>query len=273
MSYGDTLLATGERVVYRGKQHWFVLVWNARFALLGLLIAVVLFFLGGGLAPDGVSGGLRTLLGWVTLILVVGGLIWTVWSFFRWQSQEYLLTNRRVIQAEGVINKKATDSSLEKINDAVLTQNWIGRVFGFGDLEVLTASDIGVDQLRMLVDATDFKKAMLEAKYDHERELAGPDAEPAAPRRDCRVDRPGDARSGGPGARHRPRPPPPRRPRSAMSSEDVTATLSRPGRPARPGRDQRRRVRGEEGRAARPAVSLEPGRPGTIRGSRSRAMR
>ena len=235
MSYGDTLLATGERVVYRGKQHWFVLVWNARFALLGLLIAVVLFFLGGGLAPDGISGGLRTLLGWITLILVVGGLIWTVWSFFRWQSQEYVLTNRRVIQAEGVINKKATDSSLEKINDAVLTQNWIGRVFGFGDLEVLTASDIGVDQLRMLVDAT------------------------------------GHARSGDHGARTD------RSRRRACSERDVVGGRDRDaqqaGRPARPRRDQRRRLRGEEGRAARPAVSLEPGRPGTIRGSRSRAMR
>ena len=94
--------------------------------MLGLLIAVVLVFLGGGLAPDGISGGLRTLLGWITLILVVGGLIWTVWSFFRWQSQEYLVTNRRVIQVEGVINKQATDSSLEKINDAVLNQNCSG---------------------------------------------------------------------------------------------------------------------------------------------------
>ena len=226
MSYGDTLLATGERVVYRGKQHWFVLVWNARFALLGLLIAVVLFFLGGGLAPDGISGGLRTLLGWVTLILVVGGLIWTVWSFFRWQSQEYLLTNRRVIQAEGVINKKATDSSLEKINDAVLTQNWIGRVFGFGDLEVLTASDIGVDQLRMLVDATDFKKAMLEAKYDHERELSAPMPSPplragAAATTDPGM--PAPAASAPAPTAAAPAAPAP----SAMSSEDVTATLSR----------------------------------------------
>ena len=174
MSYADSLMATGERVLYRAKQHWFVLVWNARFALLGILLALVLQFFSGGMSADGISGAIRGLLQWITLILLVGGLIWIVWSVFRWQSQEFVLTNRRVIQAEGVINKKATDSSLEKINDAVLTQNWIGRVFGFGDLEVLTASDIGVDQLRMLVDATAFKKAMLEAKYDHERELAAP---------------------------------------------------------------------------------------------------
>ncbi len=162
-------------------------------------------------------------------------MIWIVWSVFRWQSQEFVLTNRRVIQAEGVINKKATDSSLEKINDAVLTQNWIGRVFGFGDLEVLTASDIGVDQLRMLVDATAFKKAMLEAKYDHERELAAP--MPSPPLRAGGTGS-GDASGGsatapaaaaasagvpasGTGAAVAPPAP------SAMSPEDVTATLDR----------------------------------------------
>ena len=221
MSYADGLLSTGEHVVHRERQHWFVLVWNARYALLGLLAAVVLFFLGGGLPGDGIGGGIRTLLGWLTLALVVGGLIWTIWSVFRWQSQEYVITNRRVIQAEGVINKKATDSSLEKINDAVLTQNWIGRIFGFGNLDVLTASDIGVDRLRMLVDATDFKKAMLEAKYNHERELNAP--MPGPP---LRVATPGEP-SPGPAPAPPTAPPAAAPPASAMSADDVTATLGR----------------------------------------------
>lgn len=223
MSYGDTLLATGERVLHRAKQHWFVLVWNARFALLGVLLALVLQFFSGGMSADGFSGAIRGLLQWVTLILLVGGLIWTVWSVFRWQSQEFILTNRRVIQAEGVINKKATDSSLEKINDAVLTQNWIGRVFGFGDLEVLTASDIGVDQLRMLVDATDFKKAMLEAKYDHERELAAP--MPSPPLRAGAT--PASDASAATLAAPPPVPATPAPTPSATDPEDVTDTLSR----------------------------------------------
>ena len=231
MSYADGLLSTGEHVVHRERQHWFVLVWNARYALLGLLAAVVLFFLGGTLPGDGIGGGMRTLLGWLTLGLVVGGLIWTIWSVFRWQSQEYVITNRRVIQAEGVINKKATDSSLEKINDAVLTQNWIGRIFGFGDLDVLTASDIGVDRLRMLVDATDFKKAMLDAKYNYERELNAPmpgpplrvgtPVEPAVAPAAASQSAPTQA------AAAQPAPAPAGPPASAMSPDDVTATLGR----------------------------------------------
>ena len=41
-----------------------------------------------------------------------------------------------------MLNKTSTDSSLEKINDARLNQSVFGRIFGFGDLEILTASDI-----------------------------------------------------------------------------------------------------------------------------------
>ena len=72
------------------------------------------------------------------------------------------------------MNKKTTDSSLEKINDAVLTESMFGRMFGFGDLDVLTASEEGIERLRMLRDAKDFKKAMIEAKHELEVEVARP---------------------------------------------------------------------------------------------------
>ena len=34
MSYADTLLASGERIVRNAHQHWFILVWRARWAVL-----------------------------------------------------------------------------------------------------------------------------------------------------------------------------------------------------------------------------------------------
>ena len=170
MAYVDSLLATGEWIVRRERQHWFVLVYNARWALLGLLLGIVLGVLqAAGSLPSGFFG---TLLSWVTVILLFGGAIWALWSVLRWQNQEFVVTSRRIIAAEGVINKKATDSSLEKINDAVLAQSLFGRLFGFGDLDVLTASEAGIERLRMLVNAADFNKAMLDAKYQLERELA-----------------------------------------------------------------------------------------------------
>jgi len=78
-----------------------------------------------------------------------------------------------------------------------------------------------VDRLRMLVDATDFKKAMLEAKYNHERELNAP--MPGPP---LRVATPGEP-SPGPAPAPPTAPPAAAPPASAMSADDVTATLGR----------------------------------------------
>ena len=176
MGYADTLLASGERIIRIAHQHWFILVWRARWAVFGLLIAVLLTIL-RLVNPDG-SGLLWDLLGWAAVILVVIGIASFVWGALSFRSQEYVITSRRLIHTEGVINKKASDSSLEKINDAILVESVFGRMFGFGNLEVLTASESGIEQLRMLRDAKDFKIAMIEAKHELELELTRPTMPP-----------------------------------------------------------------------------------------------
>ena len=174
MSYADQLLASGERILRREHQHWFVLVWTARLAVIGLILGVVLLILRGFMTPDLANGVVGQAAGILTLLLVVVGLIALGWTYLRYRNEEYVITSRRILHAEGVINKKSSDSSLEKINDAVLSQSLFGRIFGFGDLDVLTASESGIERLRMLVDALEFKKAMLEAKHELELELTRP---------------------------------------------------------------------------------------------------
>jgi hypothetical protein len=171
MSYADGLLSTGERILYRNKQHPFIFIWGARWTILAVVIAVVLFWFGGLLDPSGISGGLRTLLGWITLVLFLGGIGVFAWTALHYVNQEYVLTNRRVIQVEGVLNRTATDSSLEKINDAMLSQSVFGRMFDFGDLTVLTASESGIDKMRMLRSPVVYKKKMLDAKHDYEVDM------------------------------------------------------------------------------------------------------
>ena len=175
MGYADTLLASGERIVRRAHQHWFMLVWNGRYAIFALLIGLI------GLVIRAVNGGtgvLFDILSWVTFILFLIGILSFVWGILKFQNEEYIITSRRIIHAEGVINKRATDSSLEKINDAILSESIFGRIFGFGDLDVLTASESGIERLRMLKDAKSFKKAMLEAKHELEIEITRPTMPP-----------------------------------------------------------------------------------------------
>ena len=176
MGYTESLLASGERVVRSAHQHWFILIWRARWAVFGLLIALVMTIL--RLINKDTSGFLWTILGWASLILVAFGILNLVWGALTYRAEEYVISSRRLIHVQGVINKKASDSSLEKINDAILVESIFGRIFGFGNLEVLTASESGIEKLQMLRDAKEFKKAMLEAKHDLEIELTRPTMAP-----------------------------------------------------------------------------------------------
>jgi hypothetical protein len=217
MAYLDNLLASGEQPLKREHQHWFVVVADARYAIFAFIGALLLLILSGVIGSDSGSQGLRQIIGFVVLALVVGGLLYLGWQILRWQNEEFVVTSRRVLQTEGVINKRVVDSSLEKINDAVLSQSLFGRMFGFGDLDILTASESGISRLRMLRQADDFKRAMLESKHELELELSG--ARPM----------PGPAiRSSAPPSAGAPSPSPSAATPApaSMSADDVTRTLA-----------------------------------------------
>jgi hypothetical protein len=173
VSYLENVLATGESVLRREHQHPFVLVRNAVAAFLAWVIAVLILLVVSNLGTDGIAGFIRTIGGYAVLILIIGGVVWFFWQILVWQNEEYVVTSRRVLQTGGVLNKQVTDSSLEKINDAILRVSVFGRMLGFGDLEILTASEAGISHLRMLREPDDFKRTMLDAKHDLELELSG----------------------------------------------------------------------------------------------------
>ena len=173
MAYLDSRLGSGEQVLRREHQHWFVVVADARYAVLAWLLALGLLILSGAIPNDSAGQGVRQVIGYAVLVLIVGGLLYFGWQLLRWQNEEFAVTTRRVLKTEGVLNKSIIDSSLEKINDAILTESVVGRIFGFGNLEILTASESGISNLRMLRDADGFKRAMLDSKHDLELELSG----------------------------------------------------------------------------------------------------
>lgn len=161
-SYSDSLLAPGETVVYRAHQHWLGLLLDSRIAI-GLWATVMVTVIISWIVNF--TGALGSIL----MVLEVGafivGVIVIAWRWWNWRQEEYLITTRRLLKVTGVINKRSGDSSLEKINDAILEENLLGRILGYGDLDILTAAEVAVDRYRMLTDAKEFKKQMLQAKH------------------------------------------------------------------------------------------------------------
>jgi hypothetical protein len=206
--YADKLLADGERIALRGRQHVLATFIEGRIPWVLVILALVLLVL--DLQME--SGFGRDLFGWVGLALLVIGLAWLAQIYLQWYAQDYLVTNRRVIKVEGILSKRSADSSLEKINDAVLQQSLLGRMLGYGDLDIMTAAEESVDRYRMLSQAQTFKRTMLDEKHKLEQEAF---QIPAPPLR---------AAPPPPAAEPEPPPPPVPTPRQ-MSTEEITSAL------------------------------------------------
>jgi uncharacterized membrane protein YdbT with pleckstrin-like domain len=179
MSYARNLLSRGEEVVFESRQHWFAVLGETWPFVIGAILAfAVLIWQTTSTAWQ--LTGLLQIISLVALVVSLARIGLKVWS---WRNQEYLVTTRRLIKAEGVFNKEMADSSLEKINDAHLTQSWIGRIFDFGTLDILTASDesAGIQDYYMLADPVRFKIAMLNQKEKLEQPNLAPPPRMQAP--------------------------------------------------------------------------------------------
>lgn len=154
--YLESLLGEREEILLITRQHWFVLLRSILFELLiSALIIIAILMLGAFLVIPAIY------IGFVLLLLPVGGLIQ---DYLAWINKMYIITNRRVIQISGVFNKNVIDSSLEKVNDVKMNQSMWGRLFNFGDIEILTASELGVNKFQKIGDPIEFKTTMIDAK-------------------------------------------------------------------------------------------------------------
>ncbi len=156
-TYLKRLLGENEQVLLTTHQHWIVLIEQilVEIVLAGITILLVTIFLLTGGGNPGIA------LGYLLLIIPLVSLIRDV---LKWWNHQYIVTNLRVIQITGILNKNVTDSSLEKVNDVKMVQSVVGRFLNFGDLEVLTASEMGVNRFTRIANPIRFKTTMLNAK-------------------------------------------------------------------------------------------------------------
>lgn len=155
--YLISLLGENEQILFVTRQHSLVLLGEIlselvlAIALSFLITLIWMFWLPNPLVP----------LGYLLLLLPMVSLLR---DLLIWSNRQYIVTNWRVIQIAGVFNKEVSDSSLEKVNDVRLEQSFWGRLLNYGNIEILTASELGVSTFRMVGRPISLKTAMLNAK-------------------------------------------------------------------------------------------------------------
>jgi hypothetical protein len=168
-----SLLASGERVLLVRRRHWLTFIDAGRWFALAFLAGLGFFAVNSAVPDDGIAGPLSTVLGWSFWVLILAGIVGLGWNYLVWRVERYLVTTRRVIEAGGVINKYTRDTSLAMLTDMIVSHPWLGRIFGYGEIDLLTASEAGTTKIRFLPEADAFKTALLDAKHEHELDVGG----------------------------------------------------------------------------------------------------
>jgi uncharacterized membrane protein YdbT with pleckstrin-like domain len=128
----DEYLLPTERRVIRVRKHWAVMlnhVTSTSFFLLALVI-------GERLLPDSV---LVDNIAWYLALMAV--LRFTVMTIL-WWIERIVITDKRVMLAEGIITHNVGMMPLSKVTDLTFRRTLSGRMFGYGTIVVESAGQI-----------------------------------------------------------------------------------------------------------------------------------
>ncbi|MES1240895.1 MAG: PH domain-containing protein [Acidobacteriota bacterium] len=163
-------LQPGEEIVYRAHVTRISLFpWVAALAV--AIVAAAVAFHGTGEILIAIAGGV--------VAVVLAGILLVKLLVLR--SFEHVLTNRRLVQQTGILRKQSMDAPLDKVNNVEHWQTIWGRLLGYGDVEIDTASEHGATRFRNISRPLEFKSAIVGAAeaYRSQRFAPAPAAGPS----------------------------------------------------------------------------------------------
>jgi uncharacterized membrane protein YdbT with pleckstrin-like domain len=166
MTFLEKLLAREERVLLEARRHPLFMVLKAGPYLLGAMGLWILAVLTFVFVPSVLDVNIGLILGLILLAVSVVPLALGTYKILFWWREQYVVTSFRIIQIEGLMNRRTFDSALEKVNDVVMSQSVFGRMFNYGSINIVTGSDAAINDIEGVSKPFDFKRVLMEAKMD-----------------------------------------------------------------------------------------------------------
>jgi uncharacterized membrane protein YdbT with pleckstrin-like domain len=145
MSYVENNLMKGEEVVHSTKQHWIIFFWPMVLVVLGV------FFVVAGESSDGIRG--------FGAILFLVGLVMIIPAIVSYMTNEFAVTNKRVIIKVGLIKRITLEMNLEKIESIGVDQSIPGRIFNYGTI-IVTGTGATKEPFKAIAEPMEFRKAV-----------------------------------------------------------------------------------------------------------------
>ena len=136
-------LLPGENLILKVHQHWIFVAKSILIPIALLLLVVVADIVLGSTS----SAALRLPL---TLVVVAIALLWLIVVWIRWQSITYTLTDQRIKLESGVFSRSEKIIPIDRIQDCTTRMSLIGRMLGYGRVEVDAAGAQGAEVLQHL---------------------------------------------------------------------------------------------------------------------------
>ena len=130
-----------ERVVIVARHHLAMIVQP-----IIIWIAAVLVAIGVDVFSTPSSTQLRAVFWGVAAIAT----LYMSWYLTHWWGDYFIVTHKRVMHTTGVINKKVTTLPLGKVNDFTYDQDFLGRVFGYGQFNMESAGSHPLGKIKFI---------------------------------------------------------------------------------------------------------------------------
>jgi uncharacterized membrane protein YdbT with pleckstrin-like domain len=174
VGYIESSLGQHEVLHYRARFHWFYYVSAYGSLIIGLLIAVLT---------------LTQTYFWIALIAAVIGIsVWLSVMIPIWTT-EIGVTNQRFVYKRGLLNRQTDELQLRSIEVVRFNQDFWGRMFDFGKLEIHGTGDETIF-LPAVTDPIELRAALQEAVGAAQGDAPPVEGAPTKPEADAAQPRP-----------------------------------------------------------------------------------
>ncbi len=146
-----TALKKDEKLLITIHQHWLKLVLPV-LAWLALSILLIV--------------ALQT--GTALLIALLLALV-PLYMYLEWKHNLWAVTNLRVIDESGFFSRYSKESPLDKINNVEYDQTLWGRIFGYGDVDIQTAAEMGETTYKLIHHPKLLKDTITHAQEEYKK--------------------------------------------------------------------------------------------------------
>lgn len=147
-----TVLKPGEKKLIIIRQHWLKL---ALPFVAWLMLAILLLVFIKNYRVD--------------FIIILLTALYPLIEYINWKNNLWCVTNLRVVDESGFFTRYSKESPLDKINNVEYDQSIWGRLFGFGNVDIQTAAELGETTYNLIHHPKLLKDTITHAQEEYKK--------------------------------------------------------------------------------------------------------